>query len=449
MLTTGLIPHAILGLAAVLAMLLAPRARPDMVRGVAAFGLALAALAVLGRMAAPAAPAPPLFVDDGLARVGTLLASLSGLAVLGFLRSRASAREGPALVCIVALGAAALASAAHVASLFLGLEIVSLALIGLFALPLTRASLEAGYKYLLPGAAGSAALLLGAALGYADTGQLDFTAWSGGTRLAALGTALLLVGLAFKLSLVPFHLWAPDIYDGAPTAAAALAGTAAKVAVVIAVLRVDAAAPAGPVWSTGLAALALASILLGNLAALRQPSLARMIGYSSVAHSGYIAAMIVCGASAAPMTILFYLAAYVPAVLAALCVAGSLGAPATNDSLRGLAWRRPLAGGVLALALVSLAGLPVAMGFLAKLFLLEALVRSGAWLLLGAVVIGSGLGLFVYFRFFTALFARDGEASFPALHRPDRAVLLGCGGLLLLLGLYPAPLIDYLLRAVG
>ncbi|KAB7643732.1 NADH-quinone oxidoreductase subunit N [Polymorphobacter fuscus] len=449
MLTSGLVPLAIIGLTAVLAMLLAPRFGAATVRAAAATGLVLAAIAVIARIAAPEAPAPPLFADDGLARFGTLLASLSGLAVLGFLRGHPAAKEGPALVCIVALGAAALASATHVASLFLSLEIISLALIGLFVLPLTRGALEAGYKFLLPGAAGSAALLLGAAFAYADSGRLDFTAWHGPSLLAGFATALLLVGLGFKLSLVPFHVWAPDIYDGAPPAAAAIAGSAAKAGVVIAILRIDAGLPAQPVWHMGLAALATASILLGNLAALRQPSLSRMIGYSSVAHSGYLAAMIVCGAAQAPAAILFYLAAYVPAVVAALCVAASLGTPATIASLRGLAWRRPLAGGVLALALVSLAGLPVAIGFLAKLLLLEALMRSGAWGLFGAVIIGSGLGLYVYFRFFTALFVRDDPLPAPRLRRPEHAVLLLCGAMLLILGLYPAPLLDYLALAAG
>lgn len=444
MLTSGLVPHAILGVTAVLAMLLAPRGQPWLVRGVAAIGLATTAVLVLLRVSAPPAPALPLFADDGLARFGALLASMSGLVVLGFIPTRTMAREGPALICIVALGAAALAAAGHVASLFLGLEIVSLALIALFVLPMTRNALEAGYKYLLPGAAGSAALLLGAALAYAGSGKLDLTAWHEAGGLTAAATALLLVGLGFKLSLVPFHLWAPDIYEGAPPAAAAIAGSAAKVAVVIAVLRIDATVPAAPVWSTGLAALAAASIVLGNLAALRQPSLPRMIGYSSVGHSGYLVAMIVCGASREPAAILFYLAAYVPAVLAALCVASS--APATIDSLRGLIWRRPLAGGVLTVALVSLAGLPIAVGFLAKLLLIGALVRSSAWLLLGSVVLGSALGLYVYFRFVTVLFARDDRAAVagaaPSL--PDRAVLLVCGGLLLMLGVYPTPLFDYL-----
>jgi NADH-quinone oxidoreductase subunit N len=455
--TPALLPLAILGLTAVLAMLLAPRGEPDSVRAVAAAGLAMAAVTTVMRLAAAAEPAAPLLADDGLARFGTLLASLSALAALAFVRSDSGAKEAPALVCIVALGAAALSGATHVASLFLGLEIITLALIGLFVLPLTRPALEAGYKFLLPGAAGSAALLLGAALAYADSGRLDFSAWAGGGMTVALGTALLLVGLGFKLSLVPFHIWAPDIYDGAPPAAAALAGSAAKAAAVIAVLRIDAAAPGAPLWHIGLAGLAGASILFGNLAALRQPSLGRMIGYSSIAHSGYLAAMVACGASRAPAMLLFYLAAYVPALLAALCVAGGLGTSATIDSLRGLAWRRPLAGATLALALVSMAGLPVAAGFLAKLFLLAALVKTGAWALLGAVAVGSALGLYVYFRYFAAVFApdvEDGEPALPyprlpVLPLPDSAVLLLCAGVLLLLGLYPGPLYGYLRFAAG
>jgi NADH-quinone oxidoreductase subunit N len=444
--TLAVLPLALLGLAAVVAMLLAPRGRPGASRLAAALGLGLAAAAVLLRLGAPPAPLLPLLADDGLARFGTLLACLSGLAVLGFLRP---GREAPALVVITAFGAAALAAALHVASLFLGLEIVSLALIGLFVLPLTRTSLEAGYKYLLPGAAGTAALLLGAALAYAATGRLDFGAWHGATPQLAVATALLLVGIGFKLSLVPFHVWAPDIYEGAPPAVAALAGSAAKAAVIIALVRLDAAQPAAPLWHQGLALMAMASIVLGNLAALRQASLARVIGFSSVAHSGYLAAMVACGASVAPAALLFYIAAYVPALIAALCVAASLGAPATIASVRGLAWRAPLAAGALALALVSLAGLPFAAGFLAKLFLVGILVDAQAWPLLVSVAIGSALGLFVYFRFFAALFARDGQAAEPAPLLPGRAVMAACTALLLIVGFYPGPLFGWLVLAAS
>ncbi|PZN96356.1 MAG: NADH-quinone oxidoreductase subunit N [Alphaproteobacteria bacterium] len=424
-------------------MLLAPRGPAAAPRLAAAAGLVAAALVVLVRLPAPPAPIPPLLADDGLARFGTLVACLSALAVLGFGTAR---REGPALIAIVALGAAALAGAVHVTSLLLGLEIASLALVGLVVLPLTPKSLEAGYKYLLPGAAGSAALLMGAGLAYAGTGRLDLAAFHGSGSMAALATALLLAGLAFKLSLVPFHLWAPDLYEGAPPATAALAGSAAKAAVVIAILRLDAIVPAQPLWHQGLALLAIASVLLGNLAALRQPSLVRVIGYSSVAHSGYIAAMLSCGIGAAPAALLFYIAAYLPALIAALLVAASLGEAATITSLRGLAWRSPLAGATLALALASLAGLPVAAGFLAKIFLVGTLVGAEAWPLLAAVVIASGLGLFVYFRYFIVLFARDGCV---VLHSPPpaRAVMAVCTAALLVFGLYPGPLFGWLVLA--
>lgn len=439
----ALLPLAAIALGAVAAMLLAPLRWPEAPRWAAAAGLGIAVALQLARLGSAAAPMPPLLADDGLARFGTLLACLSALAVLGFGTAR---REGAALIAIVALGAAALAGAVHIASLFLGLEITSLALIGLIVLPLTPAALEAGYKYLLPGAASSAALLMGAALAYAATGRLDLTAFHFAGPMAAVATALLLAGLAFKLSLVPFHLWAPDLYEGAPPATAALAGSAAKAAVVIAMLRLDLAVPAEPMWRQGLALLAIASILLGNLAALRQPSLTRVIGFSSVAHSGYLAAMLACGIAAAPAALLFYLATYVPALIAALLVAASLGETATITSLRGLAWRSPLAGGALALALASLAGLPVAAGFLAKLFLVGALVGAEAWPLLAAVVIGSGLGLFVYFRFFVALFARDGEAAATS-PGAARAVMAACTAALLVFGFYPGPLFGWLVLA--
>ena len=458
----ALAPFAVLAAAAIVAMLLAPLGdcRPAYIA--AAFGLVCAALPALVRLGAGAAVAgratggfTALLADDGLARFGIVISCLSGLAALAFLRPSVRAPEGAALVVIAALGAATLSAAIHAATLFLGLEIVSVASIALFVLPLTRPALEAGYKFLILGGVGAGALLLAFALSYAATGRLGFAAWSDGSLLTALGAALLLAGLAFKLSLVPFHMWAPDVYEGAPAAAVSIAGIASKTAVVIVLLRLTAVAPPEPVWTGGLALAGAASILFGNLLALRQTSLTRMLGYSSVAHSGCLAVILGSGAPIAREAALFYLAAYAPALLAALCAAAAVGPDPHLNELRALVWRRPLIGAVLALSLVSLAGLPIAAGFLTKLYLFAALLESHAWALLGIAVVGSALGFFYYFRFLIAAFtaepgveAQDDRWTRPAAFPfPGRAVLLACALLMLVIGVYPGPLIGVLRAA--
>jgi NADH-quinone oxidoreductase subunit N len=456
-------PFAALAVAAVLAMLLAPLpdARPS--RAAAALGLLCAAVLALIRLVAGgpttglAGGAAALLVDDGPARFGIVMACLSGLAALAFLRPALRAPEGAALVSIAALGAAVLSAAVHAATLFLGIELVSVASIALFVLPLTRPALEAGYKFLLLGGVGAGALLLAFALSYAATGRLDLAAWSDGSPLTAMGAALLLAGLAFKFSLVPFHMWTPDVFEGAPAAAVSIAGVTSKAAVAIVLLRLAAVSPPESVWSGGLALTGGASILFGNLMALRQTSLTRMLGYSAVAHSGCLAIILASGAPIAPEAALFYLAAYAPSLLAALCAAAAVGPDPRLEELRAIVWHRPLVGTALALSLVSLAGLPIAAGFLMKVYLFAALVQSHAWVLLGIAVVGSALGFYYYFRFLTVTLSAgpagrpqdEQRAPLPPFPLPGRAVLIACTILMLLLGVYPGPLMGILRASVA
>jgi NADH-quinone oxidoreductase subunit N len=245
-----------------------------------------------------------------------------------------------------------------------------------------------------------------------------------------------------KFALVPFHMWAPDLFSGAPPSAASLAGAVSKVAVAVAFLRLATAPPGGPLWEAGLALAGGAAVLLGNLVALRQESLVRMLGYSSVAHSGYLALVLGAGHPLTGDVVLFYVAAYAPAVVAALCIAALAGPGATRESLRGLVWARPVAGVALGVALLSMAGLPPAAGFLAKVYMFTALAGAEAWLSLSAAALGSGLGFLYYLRFAVAAFAApDGAGPYPALARPDALALAACLAALLVAGLYPEPLL--------
>lgn len=435
----ALVPLLFTGFGAVAAMLAAPRL-PGLSRVLAALALMGAAVALALRLDAPAGQSV-LLADDGLARAAGLMICLAALGSLAFLRPGGPAKEGPALILLASVGGLMLAGATHAASLFLGLELVTLALVALFVLPLTREALEAGYKFLILGAAGAATLLMGLALAHAASGTVELQAFGGRGMMLSLATALLMAGLCFKLALVPFHMWTPDAFDGAPRAAAAFAGAASKIAVVAAMVRLHALAPQD-VWAIGLGLAGGASILLGNLVALRQDGIGRMLGYSSVAHAGYVGATLASGAPMAGEAALFYIAVYAPALLAALCVAAALGPGARIADLRGLVWRRPLAGGAMALALVSLAGLPVSAGFFGKYIVFTALIDGGAWTLLAVAIAGSALGAYYYLRFVALIFRRAPDPSGPAMFAADRLLLLAASAATAVLGLRPDLLLD-------
>ncbi|AZB63502.1 NADH-quinone oxidoreductase subunit N [Cereibacter sphaeroides] len=442
----ALVPVILLGVGAVAAMLAAPRL-PGLSRWIAGTALLCASVALTLRLGAPASLSE-LLADDRLARLAGLGICLAGLGSLAFLRPTGPSKEGPALLLLATLGGTVLAGAIHAATLFLGLELITLALVALFVLPLDRPALEAGYKFLILGAAAAATLLMGLALAHAATGSLALAALGGEGVLPALAAALLLAGLAFKFALVPFHMWTPDAFTGAPGAAAAFAGAASKIAVVVALIRLDAVG-LPEVWALGLAAFGGASMLLGNIAALRQDSLARMLGYSSVAHAGYIAAALGAGAASAPAAAGFYILAYAPALLAALCVATLLGRETRIGDLRGLVWSRPLAGAALAVALVSLAGLPVSAGFFGKYAIFSALIEARAWLLLALALVGSALGAYYYLRFVALIFRRVEAPALAPLRWSDRTLLALATGMTLLLGVRPDLLLDLVRTALG
>jgi NADH-quinone oxidoreductase subunit N len=431
-----------LGMGAVAAMVLAPLAHTKAVRAVAAGSLAAALILTWFRLGIETGFPSDLMIEDRMAQFGRFVICLSALGALSFLRPAAPSKEAPALILIGTLGAAVLCGATHAATVFLGLEVVTLTLISLFVLPLTRPALEAGYKLLILGGIGAGTILFGFALVYAGTGKLGIDAWSQRGLLISFGAALLLSGFAFKLSLFPFQMWTPDAFTGAPAASAAFAGVVSKTAVAIALLRVSLASPPEPIWRLGLGLTGGASILLANLQALRQNSLARMLGYSSIAHSGYLAATIASGAEMAPGAVLFYVASYAPALIGTLCVAGLLGDATTIDDVRGLIWRNPLMGAVLVLSLLSLAGLPPTVGFLAKVYVFLALIQAEAWGLLAVLVTGSAIGLYVYFRFIAVACRRAPRSGTTDAAWADTATLMVCAVILIVFGVYPAPLID-------
>ena len=332
------------------------------------------------------------------------------------------------LLLLSTLGAIILVSSTHLASFLLGLELLGVALYALIAYPERgKLPLEAAIKYLVLSGAASAILLFGFALIYAALGSLSFSGI--GEQLNRLtmdndkqvliltGTAMVFTGIGFKLSLVPFHMWTPDVYQGAPPPVTGFLATVSKGAIFAALMRlfIDAELYQYQALIIGLSAIAVASMLAGNLLALQQKSLKRLLAYSSIAHLGYLMIVIIVYAALAKPGLAveaagFYLAAYIVTSLAAfalLSIVSSeigdsiLGNDTQADHLahiRGLFWRQPLLALMLTIAMLSLAGIPLTAGFIGKFYLFTVGIKGALWFLVAILVIGSGIGIYYYLR---------------------------------------------------
>ncbi|MHA6140500.1 NADH-quinone oxidoreductase subunit NuoN [Pseudomonas mohnii] len=367
------------------------------------------------------------------------------------------------LILMAAAGGLVLVSAQHLAGLFIGLELLSVPVYGLVAYAFfNKRSLEAGIKYMVLSAAGSAFLLFGMALLYADSGSLSFVgigqalaATGLPSSLAQLGLGMMLIGLAFKLSLVPFHLWTPDVYEGAPAPVAAFLATASKVAVFAVMVRLFQISPAASsgVLSNVLTIIAIASILFGNLLALTQSNLKRLLGYSSIAHFGYLLIALVASKGMAVEAIGVYLVTYVITSLGAFGVITLMSSPYKGrdaDALyeyRGLFWRRPYLTAVLTVMMLSLAGIPLTAGFIGKFYIIATGVESQQWWLVGSLVLGSAIGVFYYLRVMVTLYLiepnlRRHDAQLHWEQKAGGVMLLAIAVLAFFLGLYPQPLLS-------
>ena len=386
----------------------------------------------------------------------------SVLAGWGTRRIDARISEYYALLLFAGSGMCLLASANGFVSLFVALELFSISLYVLCALAIDdESSLESGLKYVVTGSVGSAFLLFGSALVYGGAGTLRFDLM--GTALAQgdqahqsfvlVGIAMVVAGLAFKASAAPFHMWTPDVYEGAPTAVTAFMATATKTIALATMLRVLVTAfdASSDVWTGGVGAIAMLSMIIGNLAALRQRNAKRMLAYSSVGHAGYLLIGVVAHTPLAGRALLFYLAVYTAMNAGAFCVLSvrerELGGPVTIDDLRGLGRARPLMGAALALFLLSLASFPPTGGFLAKLYLFSAAIDAGVGHLAIVGVIGTMISLGYYLRFALAIYQPEVEGREQTVRSTQglRMAALGtfaAAAVVLWLGVYPAPLLD-------
>ncbi len=373
-----------------------------------------------------------------------------------------------ALLLLATAGMMLMGAATDLLIVFLGLEILSIPLYVLTGLNRTRQeSGEAALKYFLLGAFASAFFLYGIALTYGATGTTNLagivgflgSARAGSYLYIALG--LLLIGFAFKVALVPFHMWVPDVYQGAPTSVTAFMSVGAKAAGFAALARVllYAFATLESSWTVPLAALAVLTMTLGNLAAIAQTDIKRMLAYSSIAHAGYILVGIVAANAAGATGVLFYLLAYAlmnVGAFATAIVVGKRGEPGVEIAdYVGLASRHPFLAATMAIFMLSLAGVPPLAGFMGKFYLFSAAVQADLTWLAIIGVLNSVLSAFFYLRVIVVMymaenFANEAEEPKPlSLSWPlGVAVTLAALGILAL-GLWPSPLLDIAQQAIG
>jgi NADH-quinone oxidoreductase subunit N len=385
-----------------------------------------------------------------------------------------------ALILASAAGMWVLVAAQNLVTLFLGLELLSIPLYVLCATEMRRAtSLEAGLKYLVIGSVGSATLLYGLAFVYGATGSTDFAgiaAAAGGVTsdpLLLTGIALSLVGLAFKASVAPFHQWTPDVYEGAPTPVTAFMAVATKAAAFGAFLRLFDVAllDASTDWAPALAVLATITIVVGNVGALGQSSLKRLMAWSSVAQAGYMLAGVVVATRLGVQATVFYLGVYLMMNLAAFAVIvireRETGLGDDIASVQGLGAQRPLLAMAMTLAMLGLSGIPATAGFIGKFYLIDAAI-AGDYAWLGVViVIGSMVSLAYYLKVIAAMWMADAPAPGTALATAGRPAMAGgspeadvariepetwfvalfFGAATLFFGILPSPLFDLAVHA--
>ena len=426
----------------------------------------------LSATASPSQVTPLLDVDSyALFITGLLVVATAAVALLswGYLqRRRVPPEEYHVLLLTATLGGATLAASTHFASFFLGLEILSVSLYALIVYPVhRRESVEAAVKYLVLAGATSAFLIFGMALVYAETGSMSSEglaplledALAGSGLVVAVGVVLILVGVGFKLAVVPFHMWTPDVYQGAPAPVTAYVATVSKGAMVALLLRFFGPLSLAPEATlfVALAGVAIASMVVGNLLALRQDNVKRILAYSSIAHLGYVLVAFLAAGERAAVAVTFYLVAYFAATLVAFGVVAVLSTPEREadgiEDYRGLAARRPALAAAFAVALFSLAGMPLTAGFIGKFYVVTAGAGAALWTLVVVLVLTSTIGLYYYTRIIVAMYVRK-PAERPvelsaATGGASGAVLAALTVLVLAAGVYPAPLIDLIERVVA
>ena len=382
-----------------------------------------------------------MFVTDAFGRFAKILILIGGVAAIvmsmDFIRREKMERfEFPVLITIAVLGMMMMVSSNSLISLYLGLELQSLALyvIAAFNRDSARSS-EAGLKYFVLGALSSGMLLYGASLVYGFTGTVAFpqiAAMLAGGDVSVgfvFGLVFVLAGLAFKISAVPFHMWTPDVYEGAPTAVTAFFAGAPKVAAMALILRVlfEAFPSATEQWQQVIVFTSILSMVLGAFAAIGQRNIKRLMAYSSIGHMGYALVGLAAGTETGVKGVLVYMTIYLITNLGVFCAILSMrreqGMVETIDDLAGISRSRPMFAAVMAILMFSLAGIPPMAGFFAKFFVFLAAIEAGLYTLAIIGVLTSVVGAFYYLRIIKLMYFDEPAEPFLPMPRELTAVL--------------------------
>jgi NADH-quinone oxidoreductase subunit N len=410
-----------------------------------------------------------LFVDDPLSDVLKLFLYLTVAVVLVYSRDYLTERglykgEFFVLALFALLGMMVMVSASHFLTLYLGLELVSLSLYAMVALQRdSSVATEAAMKYFVLGALASGMLLYGMSMVYGVTGSLSLgdiaTSLQDGTDLRiplVFGIVFIVAGLAFKLGAVPFHMWVPDVYHGAPTAMTLFIGSAPKIAAFAFVVRILGQGLESQVaeWRDMLVILAVLSMAVGNIAAIAQTNLKRMLAYSTISHMGFMLLGILAGSQNGYGSAMFYVLVYTLMSLGGfgmILLLSRAGFESDQlDDFKGLNRRSPWLAFLMLLLMFSMAGVPPTVGFYAKLAVLQSVVEIGyAWLAVAAVLF-SLVGAFYYLRIVKLMYFDTPHDTTPITTSPDTRFIMSANGLAVLaLGILPQPLMTVCVHAIG
>jgi NADH-quinone oxidoreductase subunit N len=455
-----LLPEIVLGLGAMLLLMLGAFRDERVLSVIDGAAIALLVLAGVILLLLPAGKLVSFggsFVVDGFARFLKILALIGSAAAIAMSIDYAK-REGQqrfeysVLIVLSTMGMLMLISAADLIALYLGLELMSLPLYVVAASHRDQLrSTEAGLKYFVLGALSSGMLLYGASLVYGFTGTVSFAGIAaasthGGVGLI-FGLVFLFAGFCFKVSAVPFHMWTPDVYEGAPTPVTAFFAAAPKVAGIAMFVRAAVVAFPGITsqWQQILVFVSIASMLLGAFAAIGQRNIKRLMAYSSIGHMGFALIGLAAGTSEGVQGVLVYMAIYVSMTLGVFAVILSMrrstGMVETIDQLAGLSRTNPTMAFFLAMLLFSMAGVPPLAGFFAKFYVFLAAIKAGLYILSVIGVLASVVGAYYYLAIIKIMYFDDAVEGFYTMPVELKVVLVICGLFNLLFFLYPGPLV--------
>jgi NADH-quinone oxidoreductase subunit N len=409
----------------------------------------------------------PLFIIDiySLFFLGIIILSALLVAMLSYdyIKRLEGVREEYYIILFTStIGASLLAVANHFILFFLGIETLSISLYILIAFQRSKdTSIEAGIKYLILASVSSAFLLFGMALIYTALGTMQFNGIVAAlgrdkqmSPIVISGFGMIMVGIGFKLALVPFHMWTPDVYQGAPSPVTAYIATVSKGAVMAVLIRFffNIRGFDNRYIFIVISAIAILSMFIGNLLAIRQQNIKRLLAYSSIANMGYIIIILLTGSNKGIQASIFYLVSYFITTIGAFGVISLLSTCQYEaekiEDYKGLFWKRPWIAIVFTLSMLSLAGIPVTAGFIAKFYVIFEGMKAGLMVLVFSMIINSVIGLYYYLRVITTMFSAANETKLPTLSLTGNITLSLIALSILILGVYPGWLINIIMKFV-